>query len=55
MQVDSINELPEDKRPPELMLWDDSVDTINKWIKDVVTGKKEKTSTFVISEKDIEG
>ena len=55
MQVDTLNELPEEKRPPELMIWDGSVDEINRWIREVVGGKKEKISTFTISEKDIEG
>jgi len=55
MQVDSINEVPEEKRPPELMIWDGTVEEINKWLKEAISGKKDTVSTFIISEKDIEG
>lgn len=55
MQVDSISELPEEKRPPELMIWDGKPEEINKWIKDVFSNKKQPISTLVIKDSEIEG
>ncbi len=55
MQIDSINELPEEKRPPEMMLWDESADEISKWIKKVLKGKVTKDVELIINDNEIEG
>ena len=55
MQIDNLNELPEEKRPPDLMIWDGTIEEIEKWIKNVLHGKQEKTAKIVIPEWEIEG
>ena len=54
MQIDSLNELPEDKRPPEYMIWNGSVEQINSWIKKAIHIPVKDTQ-LIISEDDIEG
>lgn len=52
-QVDNINELPEEKRPPELMIWDGNVDELNEWINNTLSGKRKSTADIVID--NVEG
>ena len=52
-QVDNINELPEEKRPPELMIWDGNVDELNEWISNTLSGKRKSTADIVID--NVEG
>ncbi len=52
-QVDNINELPEEKRPPELMIWDGTVDELNDWIDNTLSGKQKSTADVVIE--NVEG
>ena len=52
-QVDNINELPEEKRPPELMVWDGNVDDLNDWIDNALSGKQSTTADFIID--NVEG
>lgn len=53
-QVDNLNELPKDKRPPEEMIWDGSSDELDTWLDRVLGSKKEQqTVEFII--KDVEG
>lgn len=51
-------ELPEEKRPPDSILWNDNPDKLTEWLDKVLEKKgkrKEKdTVEFRISEKDIE-
>lgn len=54
MQVDSLSELPEEKRPPDLMIWDSAGDEMNKWLKDVLSGKSQPITNLVIRESEIE-
>jgi len=54
-QLDSFAELPKEKRPPDKMIWDGSVEDIEDWFERVF-GKKPKLQdefTFDISEDDI--
>lgn len=34
-QIDGLNELPKDKRPPEKMIWDGTSDDLDEWIERV--------------------
>ena len=52
-QVDNLNELPEEKRPPELMVWDGSVDELNDWIEDTLSGKRNTKADVLID--NVEG
>ena len=51
--MDNINELPEEKRPPELMIWDGTVDELNDWIDNTLSGKQKSTADVVIE--NVEG
>lgn len=55
MQIDNLNELPEEKRPPELMIWDGTQEELQSWIDRVVRGKESKTAEIVIPDYEIEG
>lgn len=55
MQIDNINELPEEKRPPELMIWDGNPEEVSSWIKRAFEGKEEKEAKFVIPDSELEG
>lgn len=52
-QIDSLNELPEDKRPPEKMIWDGDPEEIDEFI-DRVFNKKE-SQRFLLEFGEIEG
>jgi hypothetical protein len=54
-QIDGLNELPEEKRPPELMVWDGNPEELDSWIKKVLSGKAEPTVELNIKEWEIEG
>lgn len=52
MQVDSINELPKEKRPPEMMIWDGTYDDIEEWLDKVFDRKKKKDYDIELVIKD---
>ena len=56
IQIDNLNELPKEKRPPELMIWDGTSKDIENWY-DKVFNRKKKPSDEKISipYDDIEG
>ncbi|KKM85460.1 hypothetical protein LCGC14_1288780 [marine sediment metagenome] len=57
VQIDSLNEMPKDKRPPELMIWDGTSDEIESWI-DKVYDRKDNTPDGIyidIKDDEIEG
>ena len=47
-QVDGFNELPKDKRPPELMIWDGTPEEINERLEEVFSGKSSPVANIVI-------
>jgi hypothetical protein len=54
-QIDSFAELPKEKRPPDKIIWDGSVEDIDDWF-DRVFGRKSKIDdefVFTINEDDI--
>ena len=55
MQIDNLNQLPADKRPPEWMIWDGTPEEIEEWL-DKVMGNKQRTDTveLEILESEIE-
>lgn len=57
-QIDSFSELPQEKRPPDKIIWDGTVEDMEDWFDRVFQrkGKKELPDEFVfdISEDDIE-
>ncbi len=57
MQVDSFNELPSEKRPPDKMVWEGSSEDIDKWLDDVFDRQKKNKGSgieLVISDEEIE-
>jgi hypothetical protein len=39
--MDSFNELPSEKRPPDLMIWDGSPEEIDSWLESVFNKKRD--------------
>jgi len=54
IQIDNLNQLPKEKRPPEWMIWDKPPEQIEEWIDKVFNRKKEETAEVVIMEHEIE-
>lgn len=54
IQVDSLNELPKEKRPPEMMIWDGSAEEIDDWLERVYKRKDGDKSEIVINTSEIE-
>lgn len=52
-QVDSLNEIPRNKRPPEQMIWEGTSEEIDDWIDRVFKTKEKETTTNIIIE-DVE-
>ncbi len=53
MQVDSLNELAEEKRPPESFIWDSDSTNLDNWLDNLTSkgkGNKEKPQLLSISE-----
>lgn len=52
--MDSLSELPKEKRVPELDLWFGSQEDIEDWLDKVLNKGQEKDSMLIISEDEIE-
>lgn len=52
-QIDNLNELPKDKRPPDSILWDGSSEEMEEWLEKVLD-KKQQTEVDIFI-KDVEG
>lgn len=53
MQIDSLNELSEEKRPPEAYVWDSDSTKLDNWLDNLTSkekGNKEKNQLLSISE-----
>lgn len=53
LQVDGLNELPKDKRPPDDIIWNGSTEELDSWIDRVFSRQGDNKATLLIS--DIEG
>ena len=42
LQVDSLNELPKEKRPPDFVLWSSNPEDLDDWMENVVYDYKKK-------------
>ena len=50
-QIDSFNEFPKEKRPPEDMIWDGTSDEIEEWFDKVFKRREtDKDQTIVITD-----
>lgn len=54
-QIDNLNELPKEKRPPESMIWDGAPEEIEDWLDRVFDNKEKATIDMVIKPDEIEG
>lgn len=53
-QVDSLNELPSEKRPPESIIWDGTPEEMEEWLERVFDTKEKQEVTFQIKDTEIE-
>jgi hypothetical protein len=50
-QIDSFNELPKEKRPPEDIIWDGTSEDIDEWLDKVFKkDSREKDATILITD-----
>jgi hypothetical protein len=54
IQIDNFNELPREKRPPELMIWDGTSKDIDEWLDKVYKRKEKSDEKISIPLEDIE-
>jgi hypothetical protein len=51
--IDSMNEIPKDKRPPEKMLWDGDPEEVDDWIDKIYDPKRSNTIQLEIPDSEI--
>jgi len=51
-QLDNLNELPADKRPPENIIWDGSAEEMERWLGRVF--KTNATDGIIVDESELE-
>jgi hypothetical protein len=54
-QIDNLNELPKDKRPPESIIWDGDAEELEEWVENAFSDKKDNKIEFKIKPSDVEG
>ena len=54
-QVDNLNELSKEKRPPESVIWDGTPEEMEDWLDRVFNKKINDTLTLKIEPSEIEG
>jgi len=52
-QIDSLNELPSERRPSDWLIWDGTPEELDKWLNEVLSGKKKQTAEIFIG--NVEG
>jgi hypothetical protein len=55
IQIDGMNELPKDKRPPDKLIWDGSTEEMDRWFEDVFGEASSKSNTIMIDPDTVEG
>lgn len=50
MQIDNLNELPKEKRPPESIIWDGTSDDIEEWLERVFSPKEQSTVDMLLDD-----
>jgi hypothetical protein len=53
MQIDNLNDLPKEKRPPDSILWEGTTEDLDDWLDRVFDSNKSNTTDMIID--DIEG
>ena len=54
-QIDNLSQLPKEKKPPELMIWDGTTEEIEEWLDRVYKIKEPQKAEIMISLDDVEG
>jgi hypothetical protein len=56
-QIENLMELPKEKRPPDEIIWDGTVEEMDEWLDKVLDPKKKSQQTveLVIKGDEIEG
>lgn len=55
-QIDNLNELPKEQRPPDNILWDGTSEDLDNWLEKVMNPKKKKEQSEIqLLIKDVEG
>jgi hypothetical protein len=54
-QLDNLNELPKDKKPPESIIWDGDSDELEEWLENAFSDKKDNKIEFNLKPSEIEG
>jgi hypothetical protein len=54
LQIDSLNELPKEKRPPNNIIWDGTSRDLENWLDTVFNNKKPPQTNIFINEDEIE-
>ena len=49
-QIDGLNELPKDKRPPEEIIWDGTPEEMDEWLDTVFDRNKQQSVDLMASE-----
>lgn len=49
-QIDGLNELPKDKRPPEEIIWDGTPEEMDEWLDTVFDRNKQQSVDLLVSE-----
>ena len=50
-QIDNLNELPKEKRPPTEIIWDGTSDELEEWLESVLSSPKNKKEVeFIIND-----
>lgn len=53
-QIDNLNELPKEKRPPEEIIWDGTSEEMDDWLDKVLGNTKQGGDGLLFSIKDVE-
>lgn len=54
IQIDNLNELPKEKRPPDKIIWDGTSEDLDDWLNKVLKTREKPEITALISEDEIE-
>ena len=53
LQLDSLNELPTEKRPPEELIWEGTTEELDEWLDRVLNKKETPNIDIEIADGDI--
>lgn len=54
-QIDNLNELRKEQRPPDDILWDGTSEDLDNWLEKVLNPKKKEQNEVQLLIKDVEG